>query len=275
MKHVARKRFGQNFLVDQSVVTDILSALDPEPGDVIVEIGPGLGALTWPLLRVLGDDRLNVVELDRDLAARLRDKSKDHADAGRLIVHEADALAFDFRTLAVPGARLRLVGNLPYNISSPLLFHLREMADRVYDQHFMLQREVVERLVAKAGESAYGRLSVMLQVRYAMESLFDVRPEAFDPAPKVHSALIRMVPLATQAIAIKDEGVFGQVVRQAFSQRRKMLRNTLAEYDMQLPMRDVGLDPSARAETIAPDLYVRYANALFERSQDLANEVLP
>ena len=189
MKHIPRKRFGQNFLTDQAVLHDIIRAIDPHPDDVMVEIGPGLAAMTRLLLESL--QQLHVVELDRDLVARL----KQNFDPKRLIVHAGDALQYDFASLATKG-KLRVVGNLPYNISSPLLFHLAQIAPQVQDQHFMLQKEVVERMVAEPGSKTYGRLSVMLQWRYHMELLFVVPPTAFDPPPKVDSAIVRMIPLA-------------------------------------------------------------------------------
>ncbi|MGA2552259.1 MAG: 16S rRNA (adenine(1518)-N(6)/adenine(1519)-N(6))-dimethyltransferase RsmA, partial [Burkholderiaceae bacterium] len=218
MRHVARKRFGQNFLTDEGVARAIVNAIAPRPEDRMVEIGPGLGALTALLLEALGDTVLDVVELDRDLASRLR----NHPGRDRLRVHQADALEFEFAGLVQSDERLRIVGNLPYNISSPLLFHLKQCARSVKDQHFMLQNEVVERMVAAPGSSVYGRLSVMLQIEYAMESIFKVPPEAFDPAPKVESALVRMIPRADLGHAPKDEAIFSDLVRQAFSQRRKM-----------------------------------------------------
>ena len=261
--HVARKRFGQNFLVDRAVIDAIVKAIAPGADDLLVEIGPGLAALTEPLVvartalpRVAHP--LHVIELDRDLAARLRKRF----DASAIVVHEADALAFDFGNLlaghAQDGARLRIVGNLPYNISSPLLFHLHAIAERVIDQHFMLQKEVVARMVAAPGTSDFGRLSVMLQVRYDMESLFDVPPEAFDPPPKVTSAIVRMIPWPRASLAILDQALFARVVLAAFSQRRKMLRNTLSAYAQ--AMEAVGIAPTARAEEIAPETYVALAN---------------
>ena len=262
MPHVARKRFGQNFLVDRSVIDRIVEAIDPRPGDCLVEIGPGTGALTEPLIPALGGAPLQVIELDRDLVGRLRRRF----DAGQLIVHEADALEFDFAALAQSGKRLRVVGNLPYNISSPLLFHLLRYAECIRDQHFMLQKEVVLRMVAQPGGRVYGRLSVMLQVRYRMELLFVVRPEAFLPAPKVDSALVRMIPLAGAELAVRDPSVFSAVVAHAFSTRRKMLRNALADFDERVPLAEYGLEPTARAEEIAPALYVAYANALAANS---------
>jgi len=261
VKHVARKRFGQNFLIDQGVIGAIISAIDPQPGDVLVEIGPGLGALTEPLLaampRTQADSHpLHVVELDRDLAARL---SKRHSPE-RLAVHQADALQFDFSGLVPESGRLRIVGNLPYNISSPLLFRLMEMADRVTDQHFMLQKEVVERMVANAGDSAFGRLSVMLQVRYQMHMLFEVPPESFDPPPRVDSAIVRMLPRPASLVPMAQTDAFAKLVMQAFSQRRKMLRNTLREYAAQLEQ--VGIEPTARAEEVSVENYVALVAAI-------------
>ncbi len=255
----AKRRFGQNFLVDRAVVEAIVKAIAPRPGDLLVEIGPGLAALTEPLIAARSmfpevAHPLHVVELDRDLAARL----KQRFEASAIVVHEADALAFDFTSLARDDEHLRIIGNLPYNISSPLLFHLHAIADRVIDQHFMLQKEVVARMVAAPGTSDYGRLSVMLQVRYDMESLFDVPPEAFDPPPKVTSAIVRMIPWPRVSLAIVDEALFARMVKMAFSQRRKMLRNTLAAYAE--AMEAVGIAPTARAEEIAPGTYVELAN---------------
>jgi 16S rRNA (adenine1518-N6/adenine1519-N6)-dimethyltransferase len=220
VKHVARKRFGQHFLTDKAVIEAIVAAIDPRPRDALVEIGPGLGALTHPLVERA--HRLTVVELDRDLAARLR------RDA-RLQVIEADVLDVDFGALsATAGRRLRVVGNLPYNISTPILFHLLVHADAIEDQHFMLQREVVVRMAARPGGKDYGRLSVMLQWRYAIEPVLDVPPEAFDPPPRVHSAVVRMVPLPAPAGV--DAALLGELVATAFSQRRKLLRHTLGRW---------------------------------------------
>ncbi len=239
MRHVPRKRFGQHFLVDSGVIEGIVRAIDPRPGDALVEIGPGLGALTEPLLQRCG--RLTVVELDRDLAARLR---RDE----RLEVIESDVLRVDFGALAArAGAPLRVVGNLPYNISTPILFHLLDFADRVADQHFMLQKEVVERMAAGPGGKDYGRLSVMLQWRYRIESVLEVPPEAFDPPPRVDSAVVRMEPLATPAAV--DRRLLGELVATAFSQRRKLLRHTLGRW---LEARGFGgrFDLQRRAEEV-------------------------
>lgn len=255
MKHIARKRFGQNFLTDQHVLNQIISAINPQPDQSMVEIGPGLAAMTRLLLD--GLSKLHVVELDRDLVARL----KKTFDPARLIVHEGDALQFDFASLPVAdGKKLRVVGNLPYNISSPLLFHLAEFAPLIEDQHFMLQKEVVERMVAEPGSKAYGRLSVMLQWRYHMDLLFIVPPTAFEPPPKVESAIVRMIPKATRLAC--DVRKLEQVVTKAFSQRRKVVRNCLAGMFTEQQLIDVGINPQSRAETIPLENYVSLANLL-------------
>jgi len=217
LKHLARKRFGQHFLSDDAVIEAIVDAIDPRPGEALVEIGPGLGAMTDPLVERSG--RLTVIELDRDLAARLRRRPE-------LAVIESDVLKVDFSALAeAAGQPLRVVGNLPYNISTPILFHLLDHVAQVRDQHFMLQKEVVERMAAAPGSKDFGRLTVMLQWRYDIESVLDVPPEAFDPPPRVESAVVRMQPLPlTEGV---DAGLLGELVSVAFSQRRKMLRNTL------------------------------------------------
>ncbi len=220
MSHVARKRFGQHFLTDRVAIDAIIDAIRPEQGDAMVEIGPGLGAMTLPLLRYVSP--LTVIELDRDLALRLRGN-------GGLKVIEADVLTVDFPALAAAaGRRLRVVGNLPYNISTPILFHLLPAAEHIVDQHFMLQKEVVLRMAAAPGSKIYGRLSVMLQWRYDIESVLDVEPEAFDPPPKVQSAIVRMVPLPARGDI--DASLLGELVTVAFSQRRKVLRNTLGRW---------------------------------------------
>jgi 16S rRNA (adenine1518-N6/adenine1519-N6)-dimethyltransferase len=221
MKHIPRKRFGQNFLTDDGIIDGIVRAIDPRPGQPMVEIGPGLMALTQPLVERLG--RLTVIELDRDLAVRLR--LHDQLD-----VVESDVLKVDFRAIAarLGVAKLRIAGNLPYNISSPILFHLLEQVDVVEDQHFMLQKEVIDRMVAAPATAAYGRLTVMLQWRYAMENVLFVPPESFNPPPKVDSAVVRMVPRETPAAL--DAKLLEDMVQVAFSQRRKILRNTLGRW---------------------------------------------
>ena len=253
MKHIPRKRFGQNFLVSQGIIAGIIAAIAPSPGDNLVEIGPGLGALTGPLLEKLA--RLEVVEIDRDLIAALRRNFPPE----RLTIHEGDALEFDFARL---DADLRVVGNLPYNISTPLLFHFAQYAHRLRDMHFMLQKEVVDRMVASPGGGEYGRLSVMLQYRFEMERLFPVPAEAFDPAPKVDSAIVRLLPRPAHALLAWDEGLFGRVVLAAFGQRRKMLRNTLRDLIGASDLAALGIAPTARAEELTVGDFVTIANFL-------------
>ncbi|GGI55504.1 16S rRNA (adenine(1518)-N(6)/adenine(1519)-N(6))-dimethyltransferase RsmA [Oxalicibacterium solurbis] len=255
MKHIPRKRFGQNFLTDDAVLHDIIRTIDPQSDDTMVEIGPGLAAMTRLLVNEVA--QLHVVELDRDLVARLQKTF----DPKKLIVHSADALQFDFASIPVPAERkLRVVGNLPYNISSPLLFHLTQIAPQVQDQHFMLQKEVVERMVAEPGSKTYGRLSVMLQWRYHMELMFVVPPTAFDPPPQVDSAIVRMIPLAQPLPC--DAQKLERVVQQAFSQRRKVIRNCLSGMFDENALIDAGIDPQLRPEAIALEHYVALANRL-------------
>ena len=251
MSHTARKRFGQHFLVDHGVIDAIVRAIAPRPGEALVEIGPGLGALTQPLLERCGT--LTVIELDRDLAARWRQRQ------GVQVV-ESDVLKVDFSALAdSAGQPLRVVGNLPYNISTPILFHLLAVAHRVRDQHFMLQKEVVARMAAGPGGKDYGRLSVMLQWRYAIEALFDVAPAAFDPPPRVDSAIVRMQPLALPPVL--DETRLQALVALAFSQRRKLLRHTLGRWLDAQGMAG-SFDVQRRAEEVAVAEYVALAQAL-------------
>ena len=246
--HVARKRFGQNFLVDRGIVAAIVSAIDPQRGDTVVEIGPGLGALTEALLA--RGAQLTVIELDRDLAARLRKRAE-------LNVIESDVLKVDFGALAQEaGQKLRLIGNLPYNISSPILFHLLPWADQVVDQHFMLQKEVVDRMVATPGNKDYSRLSVMLQWRYRMECVVDVPPGSFDPPPKVDSAVVRMIPLATPPEVDLPE--FAKMVAVAFSQRRKILRHTLGAWMAEHGI-EADFDLQRRAEEVPVADYLALA----------------
>ena len=253
MKHIARKRFGQHFLSDSAIIDAIVRDIAPAPGQVMVEIGPGLAALTQPLVERLG--QLTVVELDRDLARRLREHP-------HLRVVESDVLKVDFTTLAqdiVPadsGLKLRVVGNLPYNISSPILFHLLDHVGAIEDQHFMLQKEVIDRMVARPATSDYGRLSVMLQWRYAMDNVLFVPPESFDPPPRVDSAVVRMVPHAQPAAL--DRAVLEALVQVAFSQRRKLLRHTLGKW---LETKQFGgtFDVQRRAEEVPVDEYIALA----------------
>jgi 16S rRNA (adenine1518-N6/adenine1519-N6)-dimethyltransferase len=251
VKHLARKRFGQHFLTDRAVLDAIVDAIDPKPGQALVEIGPGLGAMTDPL--VARCEHMTVIEFDRDLVARLQRRPE-------LAVIESDVLKVDFAALSGHlGQKLRVVGNLPYNISTPILFHLLGAVDHVVDQHFMLQKEVVDRMAAAPGSKDYGRLSVMLQWRYAIESVLDVPPESFEPPPKVDSAVVRMLPLPA-AVGI-DVALFEELVRVAFSQRRKMLRNTLGRW---LEARGFAghFDLQRRAEEVPVSEYLELLAAL-------------
>lgn len=263
MSHQTKKRFGQNFLVDEQIIADIVIAIRPEPEDNMVEIGPGLGALTRPLLKKL--KRLHVVEIDRDIIARLEKDYPQGNPKTRLIIHAGDALAFDFSTLAAP---LRIVGNLPYNISSPLLFHFSEYADRITDMHFMLQNEVVERMVAEPSTPEYGRLSVMLQYRFHMEKLLDVPPASFRPAPKVDSAIVRMIPLPESEILVHNEKLFAEIVSAAFGQRRKTLRNTLRSFLQEEDFARLGIDAQLRAENLSVTEFARVENYLHGKMGD-------
>jgi 16S rRNA (adenine1518-N6/adenine1519-N6)-dimethyltransferase len=254
--HKAKKMFGQNFLVDEQIIADIVRAIRPEANDTMVEIGPGLGALTRPLLKQL--NKLHVVEIDRDIIARLKtDYPQD-----KIVIHEGDALKFDLAELPTP---LRIVGNLPYNISSPLLFHFAAYAPHITDMHFMLQNEVVERMVAAPSTPAYGRLSVMLQYRFYMEKLLDVPPQSFRPAPKVDSAIVRMIPLPADKIVVKNETLFAQIVSSAFGQRRKTLRNTLKPYLNESEFEQLGINAQLRAENLGVDEFASIANYLNKR----------
>ena len=257
--HLPRKRFGQHFLVDQGVIRRIVDAIAPGEGDLMAEIGPGLGAITRPLLAHLR--HLHVIEIDRDIAARLRNEH----DPEKVTVHEGDALRFDFSTL---GDGLRLVGNLPYNISTPLLFHVGTDTTRLRDCHFMLQREVVERMVAEPGGGDYGRLSVMLQYRFAMDRIIDVSPDAFKPPPKVQSAVVRMIPIKPEVVA-DDHAMFSELVRRAFTQRRKTLRNAVGGMLDESGLAEAGLDPGDRPETIGVAGFVRAANVAARRGKEL------
>lgn len=258
MKHVAKKRFGQNFLTDHAVINSLVEAIAPQPDDLLVEIGPGLGALTKPLLQTL--KQLHVVEVDRDIIAWMQvEYAKPAYAKSKICIHNADALKFDFTSL---GQNLRVTGNLPYNISTPILFHLLANLSHITDMHFMLQKEVVERMVAQPSTPAYGRLSVMLQYHLHMDYLLTVPPGAFEPAPKVESAFVRCVPHATLPFVAKDAAVFAKVVLAAFSQRRKTLRNTLKGLLADQGFTALNIDSQQRAENLSVADFVAIANYL-------------
>ena len=257
MKHIPRKRFGQHFLADGGIIEDIVEAIAPQPGQFMVEIGPGLAALTQPLVERLG--QLTVIELDRDLAVRLRAHPQ-------LKVIESDVLKVNFAELAqsLGTPKLRVVGNLPYNISTPILFHLLDYVDVIEDQHFMLQKEVIDRMVARPSTSDYGRLSVMLQWRYAMENVLAVPPQSFNPPPRVDSAVVRMVPHATPAAV--DVALLSELVQVAFSQRRKLMRHTLGKW-LQEKAFSGEFDVQRRAEEVPVAEYLGLALALAAQSK--------
>ena len=261
-QHVSHKRFGQQILHKNGYSTDYL-CVSTKAGRALVEIGPGLGALTLSILPLVGT--LEVVELDRDLIPKLISKAKSY---GELIVHQADALRFDFSQLTTTNASLRLVGNLPYNITTPLLFHLLSYAPLIQDMLFMLQKEVAERITATAGEEAYGRLSVMVQYYCQPDILFFVGPNAFTPPPKVDSAIIRLKPYPRPPFIADDFNLFAEVVRLAFNQRRKTLRNSLRTIVNEQQLRDLGIDPELRAERLSVQDYVTIANACLPKAVD-------
>ena len=257
--HRARKRFGQHFLTDPGIIDAIVRAVHPDHEDVVVEIGPGRGAITEPLSRRAG--HLHIVELDRDLAALLRSR---YGDRDNVTLHEADALRFDFGAL---GRQLRIVGNLPYNISTPLLFHLLHFREQIVDMHFMLQKEVVDRMAATPGSKAYGRLGIMLGCYLSIEALFDVPPEAFDPPPAVNSAVVRLDPLPPGTYRIDDEAALSALVAKAFMQRRKTIRNALKGVAEAADFDAVGIDGGLRPEQVAIADYVRLGNHLGDKSR--------
>lgn len=252
--HTARKRFGQNFLTDTQVIDGIVRAINPQPEDVLVEIGPGLGALTEPVAEEA--DHLHVVELDRDLAKRLRHHP---FIASKLTVHEGDALKFDFRSLCQDDKKLKVFGNLPYNVSTPLIFHLLSFQDSIENMHFMLQKEVVVRMAAGPGSKAYGRLSVMTQYYCKAVPVLEVPPSAFKPAPKVDSAVIRLIPIAPRWPA-DNVALLERVVAEAFNQRRKTLRNSLKRQVTAEALEQLGIDPSMRPEQVSIEQFVAISN---------------
>ncbi len=265
--HRARKRFGQNFLHDQYVIGRIISSIHPQPDDCLVEIGPGMGALTGPILDATG--KLHVVELDRDLIPVLRTQFFNFPD---FHIHEGDALKFDFSTIPPEGEQLRIVGNLPYNISTPLIFHLLSHHRLVKDMHFMLQKEVVERLAAEPGTSDYGRLSIMAQYYCRVEPLFIVGPGSFNPPPKVDSAIVRLVPHQTLPCPAKNTAVLERVVREAFHMRRKTIRNNLKNLIDPVILESIGIDIGLRPERLTLADYVKIADTLADLPQESGDE---
>ena len=257
MSHQARKRFGQHFLTSIDTIEQIVAAISPQEGESIVEIGPGQAAITAPLAS--SATTLHAIEFDRDLIAKLKRQFQDREN---VFIHEADALQFDFSTL---GNSIRVVGNLPYNISTPLLFHLLAFRDIVTDMHFMLQKEVVDRMSATPGNKNYGRLTIMLGCQLEVVPLFDVPPDAFTPPPKVMSSVVRMRPLPSNRFDIQDPQILEQVVKQAFSRRRKTLRNALQGHADEADMESAGLDPRKRPEQIPVDGWINLANLLASR----------
>ena len=256
MKHVAKKRFGQNFLTDQAVIASLVDAINPHKNQSIVEIGPGLGALTKPLLKKI--DHLHVVEIDRDIVSWMQTEyTKPNYASNSITIHNVDALKFDFSQL---GSQLRVTGNLPYNISTPILFHLLDNLAHITDMHFMLQKEVVERMVASPSTPAYGRLSVMLQYYLNMEYLITVPPEAFEPAPKVESAFVRCVPHASLPFIAKDTALFAKIVMAAFGQRRKTIRNTLKDFLSDSDFEQLKISSQMRAENLSVSDFVSISN---------------
>lgn len=256
MRHNPRKRFSQNFLIDQQIIACIIAAIGPQKNDRIIEIGPGLGALTNPLLKIV--DHLDVIEIDRDIVEKLHKQTPQE----KLTIHAADALKFDFSNF---GSRLRIVGNLPYNISTPLLFYLSQFNAQIFDMHFMLQKEVVERMAGIPGTSEYGRLSVMLQYRFDIEQIFNVPAESFHPAPKVESAIVRMIPRHASFLTAQDEILLSQVVTAAFSQRRKILRNTLHHFLSADDFSFLGIDSGLRAENLSVENFTAITNFLHNK----------
>ena len=256
MKHLAKKRFGQNFLTDQAIIASLIDAINPQSNDLLVEIGPGLGALTKPLLNKI--DHLHVVEIDRDIVSWMQKEYLNNS----ITIHNVDALKYDFTSI---GEHLRVTGNLPYNISTPILFHLLDNLPCITDMHFMLQKEVVERMVALPSTPAYGRLSVMLQYHLHMEYLITVPPEAFEPAPKVESAFVRCVPHNTLPFIAKDTALFAKIVMAAFGQRRKTIRNTLKDFLNDADFAQLSLNPQLRAENLSVKSFVEISNYCLSR----------
>ncbi|MBR6026982.1 MAG: 16S rRNA (adenine(1518)-N(6)/adenine(1519)-N(6))-dimethyltransferase RsmA [Neisseriaceae bacterium] len=259
MQHTARKRFGQNFLQDKGIINAIITAANIKEADTVIEIGPGLGALTIPLLQKV--NHLHLIEIDKDIIEYLRTLPNQN----QMDIHEGDVLRFDFNSIA---GKKKIIGNLPYNISTPLLFKLTDYVDNIIDMHFMLQKEVVERMCANPNSKDYGRLSVMLQYFFDMEKIIDVPPEAFEPAPKVDSAVIRMIPDVGRIGIVNDINTFSQLLTQSFAMRRKTIRNNLKKIANDEEMAQVGINATMRPEDISPQNYVKLSNLLNEKAKN-------
>lgn len=268
MNHRARKRFGQNFLTDENVIDSCLAVFNPQQGERIIEIGPGLGALTVHLISKL--KKLEVIELDRDIIPKLRSLCAAYCEnADDLHVYNEDVLRFDFDKLKLDDRLLRIIGNLPYNISTPLIFRLLEKASMIQDMYFMLQKEVVDRMAAAPGSKQYGRLSIMVQYYCKVTSLFDVDSSAFSPAPKVQSSFVQLIPYKELPIKASDEKALAKVVTQAFSLRRKTLRNCLKELISDVELESIGLNPGDRAEQLSIHDFVKISNLLSNKNNQL------
>lgn len=250
-----RKRFGQHLLTNPNTISNIVKVINPKKHDHLVEIGPGRGAITIPVLKKVGT--LHAIELDRDIAKEVTENCKN---LGELIIHQGDVLNFDFNTVASIDNRVRLFGNLPYNISTPLLFHLLTFSDVIIDMHFMLQKEVVDRIIAAAGDSNYSRLSIMIQCSYKVESLFDISPNEFTPPPKVNSSFMRLIPTDEYQKQIKDHNIFSKLVETAFQQRRKTIKNSLSKLTSEKQLRNASIQVTQRPQEISIPQYIKLAN---------------
>ncbi len=257
MPPIIRKRFGQHFLISRYIIECLVDEINPQPDQSIIEIGPGQGALTLPILKKTG--KMDVIEIDRDLIPLLRQHCAGHGD---LIIHEANALKFDIKSLIQKNKTARIIGNLPYNISTPLIFHLLESADAIEDMHFMLQKEVVERMAAKPNDDAYGRLSIMVQYHCEVSDLFDVPPSSFEPPPRVDSSVVRLTPHSTLPFIANDYHQFLIIVREAFSHRRKTLRNALKPFVSDAIWAEIGINPQQRPEELSVQDFVVISNAI-------------
>ena len=265
-QHRAKKRFGQNFLSDPGIIQRIIQSINPKPGQRLIEIGPGLGALTCPILKIVGE--MDVIELDRDIVPKLQlNCGLDYSTEKKLRIHNIDVLNFDFNSLTAD-QHLRLVGNLPYNISTPLLFHIFNHAHNIEDMHFMLQKEVVDRMAATPGSKRYGRLSIMTQYHCEVEPLFDVAPGSFNPPPKVKSSIVRLIPHAKKPVTVTDYLQFAHIVNQAFSLRRKTMRNALKTIISEQGLNDCDIDPTKRPETISLKEFATISDYISEHPEE-------